>query len=661
MKSLLIANRGEIALRIMRTCRDMGIATVAVYSTADAGAAHVGRADVAIALSGPPELAYLDCEAIVAAATSGGAEWVHPGYGFLAEDPRLAEAVAAAGLVFVGPPASVIATMADKLEARRVAAGAGLPVVPGGTVDGAIPTFPVLVKAAAGGGGRAMVRVDSIDDLAGAVAAASRQAESLFRDPRIYVEELIPSARHIEVQVLADDHGGVVHVHDRECTVQRRYQKVIEEAPAPRLDPALRAELADSACRLAKAVGYLGAGTVEFLVDPDGRWWFLEMNTRLQVEHTVTEAITGIDLVAAQISIARGGRVPAQADVPAPGGHAVEARLLAEDPSRSDVPQTGTLHTFEVPDHPDVRVDSGVDTGSTVTAHYDPLLAKVIASAPERPAAIALLATTLRRSRVHGVATNRDLLVRVLTHPDFVTGDVDTAWLTTVATEIRRPLLPPQHVAPAAAAAALVTASEGWASTKVMPSIPAGFRTVPGDPAVRRYEVGSEVVEVAYRLHPAMEAIVGGSWYRAVAVQDGRVELDVDSAHRVYEVTPWPGGALHRITVDSAEGAVDLVEVPRFGSPSAPAPAGSLAAPVPGRVTAVAVTRGTEVDAGHRLVVIESMKLEHTVAAVEPGVVTEVVAVGDTVAAGQVVATVSPRATGEQVGDRPDPGSATIP
>ena len=659
MRSLLVANRGEIARRIMRTCRDLDISTVAVYSTVDAGAVHVLEADAAVALPGPPELAYLDVEAIVAAARSTGAEAVHPGYGFLAEDPRLAQAVVSAGLVFVGPPTPVMATMADKLEARRVAADAGLPVVPGGGADGTIPPFPVLVKAVAGGGGRAMIRVDGADGLAGAVAAASRQAESLFGDSRVYVEEVIDGARHIEVQVLADTHGGVVHVHDRECTVQRRYQKLIEEAPAPRLDPALRAELADSACRLAKAVGYVGAGTVEFLVDGDGRWWFLEMNTRLQVEHTVTEAVTGIDLVAAQISIARGFPVPAQADVPAPTGHAVEARLLAEDPTMDDVPQVGTLHRFDVPHHARVRVDAGVDAGSTVGSYYDPLLAKLIATAPERPAAIALLASTLRHTRSHGVATNRDLLVRLLTHPDFLAGDVDTTWLASVAAEVRDPLLPPELIGPAVAAAALALATGDRAATQVMRSIPAGFRNVPGDPPVRRFEMGKETVEVAYRLHPEVEASVGDRRYRVVRLQDGRVDLDVDSVCRVFRVSLWPGEAPRRLTVDSSKGALDLVEVSRFGAPVSAAPAGSLAAPVPGRVTAVVVEPGTTVETGERLVVIESMKLEHTVAAVEPGIVTAVVAVGDTVTAGQVVALVSPRDDGS-AGEAAGTGPATI-
>ena len=337
-----------------------------------------------MALPGSPERAYLDAGAIVAAARRAGADAVHPGYGFLSEDADFADAVADAGLVFVGPPPAVIAAMADKLAARRAAAGAGIEAIPGGEVGERQWRYPVLVKAVAGGGGRGMVRVELPADLAAAVETASRQAQSIFGDDRVYVEELIDDARHIEVQVLADVHGGVVHLYDRECSVQRRRQKVIEEAPAPGLDPELRDELAGAACRLAKAVGYVGAGTVEFLVAPDGAWWFLEMNTRLQVEHPVTEAVTGIDLVEQQIRIARGDRLGVQADLPALSGHAVEARLLAEDPTTGDLPQSGVLHRFEVPDGDGVRVDAGVGSGSVIGAHYDPLLAKVIAHRASR-------------------------------------------------------------------------------------------------------------------------------------------------------------------------------------------------------------------------------------------------------------------------------------
>ena len=642
MRRLLVANRGEIARRVFRTCRQMGIGTVAVYSTADADSLHVGEADQAVALPGPPERAYLDAGAIVAAARRAGADAVHPGYGFLSEDARFADAVAEAGLVFVGPPPAVIAAMADKLAARRAAAGAGIEATPGGEVGEREWRYPVLVKAVAGGGGRGMVRVEHPADLAAAVDTASRQARSIFGDDRVYVEELIDDTRHIEVQVLADVHGGVVHLYDRECSVQRRRQKVIEEAPAPDLDPELRDELTGAACRLAKAVGYVGAGTVEFLVAPDGAWWFLEMNTRLQVEHPVTEAVTGIDLVQQQIRIARGERLGAQADLPAISGHAVEARLLAEDPTTGDLPQSGALHRFEVPGVDGVRVDAGVGPGSVIGAHYDPLLAKVIAHRGSRADAVALLAATLARTRAHGIATNRDLLVRVLRHPDFVGGKIDTTWLDRVGAGLREPRWAPATIGPAAAAAVLALADLAQQSRGVMRSIPAGFRNVAGNPQVRLFDHGSERVEVAYQVFPDVAASVGDRRYTMARHGDGSVSVEVDGVQSRFEISVWPGSGQVRLTVDSAEGAVDLVEASPSRPPATTIASGSLTAPVPGRVVAVPVEPGAMVTAGEALVVVESMKLEHTIRAVEPGTVTTIAIVGDVVASGQVVAVVEP-------------------
>ncbi len=640
MRRLLVANRGEIARRVFRTCRRMGIGTVAVYSTADADAVHVGEADLAVALPGSPERAYLDAGAIVAAARRAGADAVHPGYGFLSEDAHFADAVAEAGLLFVGPPPAVIAAMADKLAARRAAAGAGIEAIPGGEVEDRRWRYPVLVKAVAGGGGRGMVRVELPADLAAAVETASRQAQSIFGDDRVYVEEVIDDTRHIEVQVLADVHGGVVHLYDRECSVQRRRQKVIEEAPAPGLDPELRDELTGAACRLAKAVGYAGAGTVEFLVAPDGAWWFLEMNTRLQVEHPVTEAVTGIDLVEQQIRIARGDRLGVQADQPALSGHAVEARLLAEDPTTGDLPQSGVLHLFEVPDGDGVRVDAGVGSGSVIGAHYDPLLAKVIAHRGSRGDAVALLTATLARTRAHGVATNRDLLVRVLRHPDFVGGNVDTTWLDRVGADLREPVWAPGTIGAAAAAAVLTLTDRAQQSRGVMRSIPAGFRNVAGDPPVRLFDHGSERVEVAYRVFPDVAASVGDQRYAMARLGDGSVAVEVDGVQRRFEVSVWPGPGQVRVTVDSAEGAVDLIEASRSRPPATTFASGSLIATVPGRVVAVPVESGAMVTAGEALVVVESMKLEHTIRAVEPGTVTAIAGVGDVVASGQVVAVV---------------------
>jgi propionyl-CoA carboxylase alpha chain len=643
VRRLLVANRGEIARRVFRTCREMGIGTVAVYSTADTGSLHVGEADLAVALPGPPERAYLDVAAIVAAAQRAGADAVHPGYGFLSEDTGFARAVAQAGLVFVGPPPAVIAAMADKLEARRAATAAGMAATPGGEVGERDWRYPVLVKAVAGGGGRGMVGVERPEDLAAAVATASRQARSVFGDDRVYVEELIDGARHIEVQVLADVHGGVVHLHDRECSVQRRRQKVIEEAPAPGLASELGDELAGAACRLAKAVGYVGVGTVEFLVAPDGAWWFLEMNTRLQVEHPVTEAVTGVDLVEQQIRIARGERLGAQADQPAPSGHAIEARLLAEDPASGDLPQSGALHRFEVPGADGVRVDAGVGSGSVVGAHYDPLLAKVIAHRGSRIEAAALLSATLARTRAQGIGTNRDFLIRVLRHPDFIGGKVDTTWLERAGPDLRQPRWAPGLVEAAAAAAVLALADRAHRRREVMRSIPAGFRNVAGDPQVKLFDRGSQRVEVAYRMFPDVAATVGDRRYTMGRLHDGAIVVDDDDGvQRRFEVFVWPGEGTVRLTVDSAEGAVDLVEASSRRPPTTTEAPGLLTAPLPGRVVAVPVGPGAVVATGETLVVVESMKLEHSISAVEPGTVTEVAAVGDVVAAGQVVAVVDP-------------------
>src|SRR5438067_5633708 len=440
MRTVLIANRGEIAVRVARACHEAGLRAVAVYSEADRGAPHVLAADQAVPVGpAPARDSYLNVEALLAAARTAGADAVHPGYGFLAESAAFAAAVEAAGLVWIGPPPAAIATMGDKLAARATVARAGVPLVPGTALvagdaagarrQAAALGYPVLVKAAGGGGGKGMRTVASEDELAAALAAAAREAEAAFGDGRVYVEKLLRRPRHVEVQVLGDRHGQLVHLGERECSIQRRHQKIVEETPCPVLTPRLRAEMTAAALAAARAVGYTNAGTVEFLLDADGRFYFLEMNTRVQVEHPVTELVTGIDIVAAQLRIAAGQPLGfAQSDV-VPRGHAIEVRLYAEDPARNFCPSPGPILALREPAGPGVRVDSGVAAGGVVPVEYDPLLAKISAWAPDRTAAVRRLPAALEETVVLGPTTNLPFLLDVLGHPAFRRAEPHTGFL----------------------------------------------------------------------------------------------------------------------------------------------------------------------------------------------------------------------------------------
>ena len=441
IRSVLVANRGEIARRVFRTARSLGLSTVAVHSTADAGAPYVLEADAAVHLPGSaPSETYLQAALVVEAALKAGADAVHPGYGFLSENAAFAAAVVDAGLIWIGPPAAAIDSMGSKIEAKKLMAAAGVPVLAELTAaEVSAEDLPVLVKASAGGGGRGMRVVRRLEDLAAEIDAASAEALSAFGDGTVFCEPYLATGRHIEVQVLADQHGTVWAVGERECSIQRRHQKVVEEAPSPLVErlPGMRAELFDAARKAAEAIGYVGAGTVEFLADDNGRFYFLEMNTRLQVEHPVTESVTGLDLVALQFAIASGEALPASP--PAAVGHSIEVRLYAEDPVRDWQPQTGLLHRFSLPGSsfgpggpregtPWVRVDSGVESGSEITPYYDAMLAKVIVWGATRAEAAGRLAAELVKAKIHGVQTNRDLLVRTLRHPAFLAGDTDTSF-----------------------------------------------------------------------------------------------------------------------------------------------------------------------------------------------------------------------------------------
>ena len=452
IRRLLVANRGEIAVRIVRACRELGIETVAVYSEADARAAHALLADRAIAI-GPaaPAESYLSIPRILDAARTVGADAIHPGYGFLSENPDLATACEQAGFIFVGPPGPVMARMGSKIEARRLMSSAGVPIVPGetpidqsdeGVTRGADRIgFPLLVKASAGGGGKGMRRVNAAGELTGAIQAARREAVAAFDDGTLYIERLLERARHIEVQIFADAHGHVVHLFERECSVQRRHQKVIEETPSPALSAELRVQMTDAAVRAARAAGYVNAGTIEFLVDGE-RFYFLEMNTRLQVEHPVTEFVVGVDLVHAQIQVAAGLPLPWSQDALTQRGYAIEARVYAESPARGFLPQAGPLFLYREPRMPGVRVDSGYGEGDTVPVHYDPLLAKVIATAESRSIGIARLRAALREFPVLGVETNIPFLIAILEHPRFLAGDVDTTFIDSVADDLAATTIP---------------------------------------------------------------------------------------------------------------------------------------------------------------------------------------------------------------------------
>jgi len=605
VNKLLVANRGEIARRVFRTCRSMGIATVAVFSDADATSPHVTEADESVHLPGSsPSDSYLRGDLLLAAALATGADAIHPGYGFLSENAAFAQQVLDAGLVWVGPPPAAIETMGSKLRSKELMAAAGVPCLPSWTSPSEASGFPLMVKASAGGGGRGMRIVRSAGEVVEAFESAQREALSAFGDGTVFLERYVESPRHVEVQVFADTHGNTVALFERDCSIQRRHQKVIEEAPSPAVSPALREQLSKAAVAAAKAVSYEGAGTVEFVLDPAGEFFFLEMNTRLQVEHPVTELVTGLDLVALQIAVARGEALPAAALSPTLAGHAVEARLYAEDASY--LPQTGTLSRLTFPDG--VRVDSGVETGSVVGVHYDAMLAKVIAHGATRAQASARLADALARTVIHGVVTNRGLLVGVLRSPMWLEGDVDTGFLERFEPTEADPRVLQVHCLVAALASA---AGRGTA-------FPSGWRNVPSQLQWTSY--GGTRVDYRFD-RDGLSAAVDGTPVdvRLWSATPTSVDLSVDGVRRRCDVSL--GQATY---VDSSLGHSALVEDPRFPMPGSALAAGSLTAPMPGTVLRVLAAVGDEVKTGDALVVLEAMKMEHAVKAVADGTVTDV-------------------------------------
>ena len=680
IRTLLVANRGEIARRIISTARAMGITTVAVYSDADASSPHVAEADMAVRLPGDsPADTYLRSALIVDAASRSGADAIHPGYGFLSESGDFARVVMGAGLVWVGPPAAAIDAMGSKIGSKEMMRAAGVPTLPSITVEGdrlpdivAVESlgWPLLVKASAGGGGRGMRVVWGPSELADAVAGAQREATSAFGDGTVFLERYLREPRHIEVQILADVYGGTVALFERECSIQRRHQKIIEEAPSPFVTPELRTRLVDAAVAAADEIGYVNAGTVEFVVDTDGEPYFLEMNTRLQVEHPVTEEVCGLDLVRLQLLIAGGAPLPPEvhaAGAAGPRGHAIEARLYAEDPAHGWLPSTGTLHRFDLGtvrpgaapgDAPGpgarVRVDSGVVSGSVVSPHYDAMLAKVVVHAATRDEAAAALGATLARSRIHGVTTNRDLLVRILGHPAFLDGSTDTGFLESHGLQrLAAPLTGHDAVLRHALAAALAGQARRRTNVRVQPTIPSGWRNNPSSLQQTTYDAGGTTVTVGYRFDPGdpdgltlQQVEIDGAPVdvEAAEVAPDAVTVSIDGVSRHYLVDQHGSTAF----VDGPDGSSVLEEHVRFPLATDQLAEGSALAPMPGGVVRVEVAEGDAVQPGQLLVVLEAMKMEHAVHATSAGTVTSVrVAEGDQVETGRILVVVEADGTGD--------------
>ncbi len=674
---MLVANRGEIARRVFRTCRTLGIETVAVFSDTDADLPFVREADFAVRLPGStPAETYLRGDLVVEAARMSGADAVHPGYGFLSENAAFARQVVDAGLTWVGPRPDSIDAMGSKVEAKKLMEKAGVPVL--GEIDPASVTeddLPLLVKASAGGGGRGMRVVRFLEHVSSQVDLAANEAASAFGDPTVFCEPYVEHGRHVEVQVVGDTHGNVLVLGERDCSIQRRHQKVVEETPAPGLSSETRAALHEAARNAAAAIDYVGAGTVEFLVSGD-RFWFLEMNTRLQVEHPVTELVTGTDLVAMQVAVAEGEALDTglDASLSAPKGHAVEVRLYAEDPGADWQPQSGRLARFDIPgvvahfENPasyGLRLDAGFESGNDVSTHYDAMLAKVIAWAPTRAEASRRLAAALRRARLHGIKTNRDLLAEVLASPAFLDGDVSTDFFE--RHELRslggggydRGEVVPAEVSSYAAALAL--AEHDASRRKVQARIPVAWRNVPSQPQTVSfvqghqagprtpgedeivYEVGWYAGRSGYRFAHEESPALDATSIRAGRATTDRVVLRVNGVETAFEVSVR--GDL--VDVDSVHGHVALTRLPRFVDPADQVATGSLLAPMPGVVIGIPVGKGDEVSAGQTVLVLEAMKMQHTVSAPQDGVVVDLpVAPGDQVAAGAVLAVVQ---------EKPDP------
>ncbi|HEY1526422.1 MAG TPA: biotin carboxylase N-terminal domain-containing protein [Candidatus Angelobacter sp.] len=608
---ILIANRGEIAVRILRTCGEMGIGTVAVYSDFDRKALHVQLADQAVPIGGAAaKESYLTVEKLIAAARLTGADAIHPGYGFMAENAAFAAACEDEGIAFIGPRAEVIQALGSKNEARKLAQGAGVPIVPASKED----EFPRLIKASLGGGGRGMRIVRNAGEFQKTFAAARGEAERAFGDGALLVEKYIEGARHVEIQIFGDHHGTVVHIFERDCSVQRRHQKVIEESPSPAVTPEIRRRMTDAAVALARKVGYTNAGTVEFLLAPSGDFYLIEVNTRIQVEHPVTEMVTGLDLIRLQIEIAQGGKLPEAQ--PQQIGHAIEARLYAEDPANDFLPSTGTLHVWRPPESSaGLRIDSGVEEGSEIGIYYDPLLAKIIAHADDRSSAIRKLAHALRNFGAQGLQTNREFLIDLLESEEFQSGRVHAGFQLPVSSKTDEAL----DCIICSVTSAYIERTE-HSRRQILPSIPTRFRNNPTPPQTMKFAIGSR----EYQIGPPQEADVLG-WnpeYIDALVKGVRHRFHIKQHGADYYVR-------------SVLGQRKITRLPRFPEKTA-SQHQSANSPMPGQVLRILVAEGQQVKPGDALVVLEAMKTEQTVKATIQGVVRAVlVKPAEVVAPGQ--------------------------
>ncbi|BBZ29547.1 acetyl/propionyl-CoA carboxylase subuit alpha [Mycolicibacterium madagascariense] len=654
--TVLVANRGEIAVRVIRTLRAMGIRSVAVYSDADAGARHVAEADVAVRIGpAPARQSYLNIEAVVAAAVASGVQAVHPGYGFLSENADFAAALAQAGIVFIGPSSRAIATMGDKITAKDTVARFGVPVVPGlaepGLTDDALISaaedvgYPVLVKPSAGGGGKGMRMVERAADLPAALVSARRESAAAFGDDTLFLERFVLTPRHIEVQVLADEHGNVIHLGERECSLQRRHQKVIEEAPSPLLDATTRARIGEAACATARSVDYVGAGTVEFIVGaahPD-EFFFMEMNTRLQVEHPVTEMVTGIDLVEWQVRIAAGERLTLTQDDVVLSGHAIEARVYAEDPAHGFLPTGGDVLAVREPTGVGVRVDSGLRAGTVVGSDYDPMLAKVIAHGADRAEALRRLDRALAETAVLGVVTNVDFLRFLLADPDVVAGVLDTGLLDRRVGDFAAPAAGDDEFAAAAAHRWLRRWPSATGDVVVDPwSVPSGWRIGERAATVLRLRSGSRTdhVRIVGTPQAATVTIEDGQTRSLMATLDDDVLSVVLDGLRVRYRVADSGQAIWLAGDTGVAQLQDVLEAP-VRADDVDGGNAELVSPMPGAVVAVGADDGAEVGKGAMVVTVEAMKMEHALVAPVDGVVELLVAVGDQVKVGQPLARIT--------------------
>ena len=616
---LLIANRGEIACRIIKTAHEMGISCVAVYTEADTYSPFVRMADQSIKLSD----SYLNGDEIINAAKQTGTEAIHPGYGFLSENAKFARAVQREGLIWVGPNSRVITSMGDKLKAKDIAEKAGVPTLPMTTDPKKASTigYPILIKAAAGGGGKGMRIVEDKKDLKEAIAGAQREAKTGFGDDRVFIERYVASSRHIEIQILGDSQGNVVHLGERECSIQRRHQKIIEESPSPRVNPEMRAAMGDAAIKLAKKLKYESAGTVEFLVDDKtGEFWFLEVNTRLQVEHPVTEEVTGKDLVYEQLRIARGEELGYSQDDITWTGSSIEARLYAEDPSNDFLPATGTLIAYESDINIDARWDTGIEQGSVVGTDFDPMLAKVITKGKTRVDAANKLALALESLHIGGVTTNRDFLVASLRSEDFLNGKTTSDFIEKTNPQ-RAVILDGESLENALSAASLWIQGQNRENAAILREIPTGWRNsrLPGQKITFNYL--DQDIEITYRSNrDGSFTVNNGTTAKIIEWTPSGIDIEVNNSRFFSKITrdndsivvhgPW-GDALFQI-------------LPRFALPGSEQQAGGLVAPMPGKVIELKVKVGSKVKKGDTLVILEAMKMEHQVKASEDGKVTKV-------------------------------------